>query len=513
MKKKRMKIIKLLVLPIVLIISSCNTEEMYLKDKRTGNKNGIVSKYLIGQEAKKVADILRNELRDNGNINLSSTKANSTHMRLGQMQIDYNNILLVLDTIGVKNYTFKIINHPDDSEAIFHNLVLNEDEYNNRKLLMLKYEKVNQSLPFNQFQGTINKQGISDETNPCDNGTYDANFDTGLIVPGNGGAVGTLPPSGGSIPPSGNPPNDSGSGGDGSGSVPHLTLYFICNSDGCSFSASSWSVFSTHRDEKGNVWAFTIIVGRSSSAPNTLTDPCGNDGSIGVIDTKDKETPCQKLNKFITNNTIQQTLRILKEQSSGSEEHGNYITQETNPAGASYSSFPLIPPNPDKPNILDISAGIANGNVKGALHCHTDPVSTGGVPMFSPADLRSLYKIAINYNNNGVQKNYAEYTVMLSVGSGHYAIKFKDFNDFYINYRANFDKFDKSLNQKYKVSTATATSDTLIKNFLNALKDNNFGSIGLYKATETTTDGVSSITGWKEQTLDNNGDISETPCN
>ena len=106
-----MKIIKLLVLPIVLILSSCNTEEMYLKDKWTGNKNGIVSKYLTGQEAKKVADILRNELRDNGNNNLSSTKANSTHMRLGQMQIDYNNILLVLDTIGVKNYTFKIINH------------------------------------------------------------------------------------------------------------------------------------------------------------------------------------------------------------------------------------------------------------------------------------------------------------------------------------------------------------------------------------------------------------------
>lgn len=261
----------------VFSIIGCSTEEIYLKDKRTGNKNGIFSKHLTGIEARKVADILKKELRDNGNSDLISTKANSTQMRLNEFEIDYNDILLVLDTLGVKNYTFKVINHPDDSEAIFHNLVLNEDEYNNRKLLMLKYEKVNQSLPFNQFQGTISKKGISNETNPCDNGTYYANFDTGLIVPGNGGAVGTLPPSVGSIPP-----NNSGSGGDDSGSVPHLTLHFLCNS--CTFSASSWAAFSTHRDEKGNVWAFTIIVGRSSSAPTTLTDPCNPDGSIGVVE-------------------------------------------------------------------------------------------------------------------------------------------------------------------------------------------------------------------------------------
>ena len=76
-----------------------------------------------------------------------------------------------------------------------------------------------------------------------------------------------------------------------------------------------------------------------------------------------------------------------------------------------------------------------------------------------------------------------------------------------------FVKFDKYVRVFYCKSTATATSDTLIINYLNALKDNNFGSIGLYKATETTTNGVSSITGWNEQTLDNNGNISETPCN
>jgi hypothetical protein len=53
----------------------------------------------------------------------------------------------------------------------------------------------------------------------------------------------------------------------------------------------------------------------------------------------------------------------------------------------------------------------------------------------------------------------------------------------------------------------------LIKDFWKALTQNNLGDVGLYKATETTNSaGVANITGWKEQTLDTNGNIAEVPC-
>lgn len=147
------------------------------------------------------------------------------------------------------------------------------------------------------------------------------------------------------------------------------------------------------------------------------------------------------------------------------------------------------------------------------MHCHTDPLTTGGVPMFSWGDIMSLMQIARQHNSNGLPKDYAEYTVILSVGSAHYALKFKNYNDFITKVNANFKAFEKELEKLYGTSTATAPSNTLIKDFLIALKKHNFGGVGLYKATEVTdVNGVSSITGWNEQTLNANESVIEVPC-
>lgn len=263
------------------------------------------------------------------------------------------------------------------------------------------------------------------------------------------------------------------------------------------------------------------VGGGPSDGQNPPSNPPSNDENaiatspiINVPTLDAPKNPCSELKKFNTNNTIQQALRILKVQSSGSQEHGNYISDATNALGANYLSFPVIPTDPKKPTSLDITDGLNTGKVKGAMHCHTDPVSTNAVPMFSPADLSALLTISIKHiPANNVPKDYAEYTVMLSVGSGHYALKFKNYSNFVANFGANFASFNADLNTFYSTSTPSANSNTLIKDFLKALTQNNLGDVGLYKATETTNSaGVANITGWKEQTLDTNGNIAEVPC-
>jgi hypothetical protein len=109
-----------------------------------------------------------------------------------------------------------------------------------------------------------------------------------------------------------------------------------------------------------------------------------------------EKNPCGELIKFKNNNSIQQTLRILKGQSSGSAERGNYISETTNTVGATYLSFPVIPQNPNNPNELDISAGYPTGRVKGVMHCHINP-TLGMIPMFSAADFAALYGIAYSH--------------------------------------------------------------------------------------------------------------------
>ncbi|RBA28610.1 hypothetical protein [Flavobacterium tibetense] len=252
--------------------------------------------------------------------------------------------------------------------------------------------------------------------------------------------------------------------------------------------------------------------------PTIETDPeeyeLGISSPVLSID-KPISAPCNELSKLVTNNSIQQTLRILKGQSSGTSERGNYISETTNSLGATYLTFPVIPQNQNKPYEIDISAGLATGNVKGAMHCHTNPATTSMFPMFSAGDLMALYNIAYEHvpANNSV-KDYAEYTVMLSVGSGHYALKFKNFSGDYISkLNTNFSNFQKDLETENINIGHLANSNLLIKTFLKNMNKYFGDEIGLYKATESIdSNGLPIITGWKEQTINSNGNVDEINC-
>jgi hypothetical protein len=227
-----------------------------------------------------------------------------------------------------------------------------------------------------------------------------------------------------------------------------------------------------------------------------------------------QKTPCNELKKFTTNNSIQLSLRILKGQSSGVAERGFYIKDTINSVGATYLTYPVIPPNPNNPNELDVAPGLATGRVKAMLHCHTDPATTRMIPMLTAADFGNLYNIASYHNPlNNAQKDYAEYTVMLSVGSGHYALKFKNFDGNYYTLNHNIDDFREKLEDANKLLGSTAPSSDLIKVFLKHM-NNYFGNeVGLYKATEgLDSNGQPIVTGWKEQTLNESGNIVEIEC-
>lgn len=503
---------------VCILFFRCSTFDELPEEHDTHfNENGLKIRTLTGKEVTPYKNKLEEELNNSNQINFSQ-EVGSSFRTSGSGEIDYNEILEVIDTTGAANYTFRIINHPDDTASSFHNLVLSQVG-NQQNLTIIKYQYENNATEFKDFVGQITTRNLStDIDNPCDPITVNVNVPIGEIDPdlgGNAGAVTPVGPGGGqtSDPPTGTS-GSSGGGGSNGLTISYEPATFQCNS--CNFSAHSWNLFSNHRDGNGTIYPFTIVLNFTTpTTDTTVTDPCDPKGSIGVLEDTSPKTPCEDLMKMIPNNSIQQTLSILKGLSSGAAERGNYIRETTNPSGATYLSYPVIPQTPSNPNALDIAAGLASGKVKGAMHCHTNPATTGMFPMFSDADLGALYNIAYSHiPSNNATKDYAEYTVMLSVGSGHYALKLKNFSGNYkAKLNANIVNFQKKLESDNKKIGLNASSTILVKTFLKNMKQYFGDEVGLYKATEAIdANGLPKVSGWKEQTLNENEDIVEINC-
>jgi hypothetical protein len=134
--------------------------------------------------------------------------------------------------------------------------------------------------------------------------------------------------------------------------------------------------------------------------------------------------------------------------------------------------------------------------------------------MFSVADFGNLFNIAYFHQPaNNATKNYSEYTVLLSVGSDHYALKLKDFDGNYSYLNATFPDFKKKLENECKKIGALATGEQQIKTFLKNMKNFFGNTVGLFKASEATNaNGESSITSWSEQTLNDARTVVPVDC-
>lgn len=513
MKKKSNRVLKLFLISCFLsVFNSCDVEEEYIKTNNTENfqvknvsfeefksKKNIFEKF---KNTPQIIDALKPLQRIIYDDQYGVYYDTDNIIRIEKQDYISYTIPLVRETANepIKNLVvFEKQNEPVKVKMITY--TLNEEEINkikNNEIIDISAKTSSQSLVTNSsytnswyddsgclvtatttiIAGNKCAQGRHNYGDPCDLTGSQAATPQRVVVKY---TYAFCPPDG---PSSGGGPNldPGGGGGGGGGTTPESPTD----------NPNDTPSYPENQDE---VITTPIIPGLSGEIP--------------------EKTPCNELNKIIPNQSIQQTLRILKGQSSGVAEHGNYISETANSAGATYLTFPVIPQTPNNPNALDINAGLTSGKVKGAMHCHTNPSTTGMFPMFSAADLGALYSIAYSHiPTNNAEKDYSEYTVMLSVGSGHYALKLKNFSgDYNATVNENIVDFQKELEKDNEKLTATAASSDLIKAFLEKLNYYFGEEVGLYKATEATDiNGLPKVSGWKEQTLNENGDIVEINC-
>lgn len=258
---------------------SCQTEEILVEKKYFGKKSKIETRYLKGNEALRVKNLLNTKLSSESKLKIFA--ANSNSMRTSEGIIDFNTILQVIDSLGIKNYTFRIINHPDDDEKTFHNLVLTEKDAELEATIM-KYEMSDLFAQefyagiknFEAFQGRIAALSLS-PADPCEQVTI--NYPSNGSGNGDGGVSGDGPGDG----PIGTP-GDSGGNNNGCFTI---SLSFEC-SCGNSFNSYAGAFGCANSGTDPNVtYTITIVINYLAlSACRTSEDPCNPDGTIGVIE-------------------------------------------------------------------------------------------------------------------------------------------------------------------------------------------------------------------------------------
>lgn len=91
-----------LTLFLVSLFAGCDTEENYLKENHQQVNNKI--KLLKGQDARNIINQLNSKLQNAG---LRPIYDENIQMRTIGQSIDFNSILQVIDTLGIKNYTLE----------------------------------------------------------------------------------------------------------------------------------------------------------------------------------------------------------------------------------------------------------------------------------------------------------------------------------------------------------------------------------------------------------------------
>lgn len=260
--KRATNYLRVLWVALSILFISCESEGLYVKES-TGKKSSIKIRHLKNNEAKKAAGLLKRI--PNLNFGDNTMKADMP------LAIDYNDILEVVDSSGIKNYSYKIINHPEDNFKTFHNLVL-RDEENQLKVSVMKYEMTDlfaeeyyaKVKAFQQFEGYVSTESLATASDPCE--------EISIGHPASGGG------SGGSGNSGNNPGSPGYSGGVGGGC---MTLSFECS---CGRSYHSWDDYAGSICGNGSNpgYSLTIVINTSAFCRGA-SNPCGPKGSIGVV--------------------------------------------------------------------------------------------------------------------------------------------------------------------------------------------------------------------------------------
>lgn len=247
----------------------------------------------------------------------------------------------------------------------------------------------------------------------------------------------------------------------------------------------------------------------SGSGTSSGTSTGTTTGSITTIVSpieEEKKTPCEQLKIMALNFNFKNALFDLQTKTNETMEYGYGITK----SNSNYNNPVPNNSDPNNPNLIVMTAG---SNNIGCFHTHPNPVETGIYPMFSAGDIKYLLDIALLHDNNGLPKDYSEYFITLTVGSGTYALKIKDFRAFRNKMTLFFEGpggFKERLeNGNYDYREPSGDIDLLKKDFLKVVRGL---GIGLYEASND-------LSSWTEVVLDLNpvsptfSEPKNIPCN
>ena len=538
MKKQIKKIVLFVVVCFGFLFTSCE-KELYEKPIQQQSRR---INYLKGQQA-------LNALNNTTKKMNASIKKNFTH-KSDQVfdfgTVKYDIVMQYIDEFGNINNTYKV-DSPDASYKEFFNLVEQQKIDGSYILKLYDYsmtpefaEKYNNSeKPFTEFQGGFTYRLVAYSYNPpCPNcGDDGGGGGSGTNDGSTPGPIGSTPSAPGASQGSNNnsqgagaigggssgDPCDHGSGGIGDGGAgaglgdggdsggassgggvvcTTTTINILC-------SEGHEHVGPCNATEPG----FVIIITSCEPIGNKMadaSDPCSGgtgSGGSGVLPPDPvlvTVNPCAELIAKSAETVFHNKLAQLNDPLKFALDHETGFFEKrtagsvdyTNGSTGSTSHSLTVPPN-----------------TLAFAHVHqNDYTLPNGVPahivkMLSPADIKSFTINCQNYAASIGLTASSTYGIMVS-SEGTYALKMLtptiDVSSI------DFETFESEYVNKSKdlITEEVLNSSTATKMLLNFLKDKNIdGGVGLFRATNAD------MTQWSRVALDNNGNLTETPCN
>ena len=340
---------------VFLVLWGCKQDDFYNeRNNNRVNSKGLKIRTLRGIDAQRAAEKLKNEVLNMGRISIQSE--NGIAFKTADTgTIKYDEILEVIDSLGNKNYTFRIEGHPEEDDKSFFNLVVNVKEQE-QKVLLLKYNMddtfassyKNGTSSMEMFTGSITIGNIG--YNPCDDNNDNSGNtggapvgDTTIIIfenPGNYYPGNYYPNNNNNNGSNNNGNNNSNngsnnnnnnnnnnSGNNNNNNNPNQ----ISDSDSGGLDGSACAQMQADCKEIGGTYYQWVGDGfincectttklifdpvldtpAALSVLTNIPNPCGDDlGAIGILeDVKNKTKPCDELKNLTRNETRNDSLR------------------------------------------------------------------------------------------------------------------------------------------------------------------------------------------------------------
>ena len=378
MRKNLSKILFALFLTFLLFQACRNELDIGKEHQHPSISDNLKIRKLIGDDAKNISNALLKHLQKTNNQFLLNKTLSG--------EIDYSEISEAIDNIGISNYTFRILNHPDDNFNTFHNLVLSNEngEFN---IYLMKYEMDDTTAEQLRDSGTLNSfEGMVTSSNLGGGDGHD---------PGNGtGGYTTCNPS---ITGTGGGGGGTGSGGGGSGTSTGggycSTMSISCNDCGRIYGS-----IGQYGESACNGYPITIYV--SYIACRQTCNPGG-----GVVVSPPKQTTCEKIKAQRNDENFKKRIDTLQGKTGLKKETG-YIQKW----GGTYEYKDNASATVEA-NSLSLPEVSTNTYIKGFAHTHVDNYEFTdtdgevkikiGIKMSSPADIAYFMDLIQNAQTKG----------------------------------------------------------------------------------------------------------------